>query len=128
MAQYIHHVPGRLRIKSSRLKHNSEESAAVRELMSPIRGIADIQVNSVTGSVLIGYDKEAIKADVIIELLKQHGYCGHAAELPIARGGAADTLTQALARAGQTLGKVAVGVMIEKLAERSAVALIGALI
>jgi hypothetical protein len=128
MAEYIHHVPGRLRIKSSRLKHNSEAAAAVRELMRPIRGIVDIQVNGVTGSVLIGYEQEAISADALVELLKQHGYCGHAAGLLVTRGGAADTLTQALARAGQTLGKVAVGVMIEKLAERSAVALIGALI
>lgn len=53
MSRYIHHVPGRLRVKSTGLKRNEAEAARIVAHMQHLHGVASAEVNTVTGSLLI---------------------------------------------------------------------------
>jgi hypothetical protein len=57
-AHIVHHVPGRLRLKVPEAKGNADFLEDVKAALGPIQGIREIEVNSVTGSVLVHYDPE----------------------------------------------------------------------
>jgi hypothetical protein len=57
-AHIVHHTPGRLRLKLSGAKGNADFLAQVKESLGPMQGVREIEVNSVTGSVLVHYDPE----------------------------------------------------------------------
>jgi hypothetical protein len=128
MAHYVHYVPGRLRIKSAFLKRNEAGARQVRELLAGIEGVAGAQTNSVTGSVLISYDTERTSAHELLHALKRAGYCCRSTQLPDGQASFADRLAGTLSDAGERAGKAAVGVLVEKMVERSALALIGAVL
>lgn len=53
----VHAIPGRVRVKISRLKENPVLVREVQERLSDIQGIRRVEVNPITGSVLILYDR-----------------------------------------------------------------------
>jgi hypothetical protein len=57
-AHVAHHVPGRLRLKVPGAKGNPEFLEKVKDALAPISGITEIEVNPVTGSVLVQYDPD----------------------------------------------------------------------
>ncbi|MBU1190080.1 MAG: heavy-metal-associated domain-containing protein [Gammaproteobacteria bacterium] len=124
---YIHHVPGRLRVRDARLKRNADGIAAVQSLVSAIDGVLDVSVSTVTGSVVITYDRDLTCPHALLDELKQRGCCNHTSALPTAAA-PKQAVSNALSNAGNAMGKAVFGVMVEKLVERSAMALIGALL
>jgi len=82
-----------------------------------------VDVNHLTGSITVAYDKAASTPNAVLELFQTCGYIGE--PVMTSAGGRADDVAS---RAGQIVAKLAVGVLVEKLVEHSAVALIGALI
>jgi len=127
MAHYIHHLPGRLRIKSGQLKRNEGKAASVRALVSDIAGVLAAETNTVTGSLLITYDRDRTCPRELLETLKRAGCCGDSVQLPAAEGGAG-RFSVSLTDTGAAVGKAVVGVLVEKMVERSAFALVGALL
>jgi hypothetical protein len=122
MAEYIHHVPGRLRVKSRVLKRNERAAAIAREHLDAVPGVTGSQINMITGSVVVRYDTGITDSRVILE--------GLAARLDLRaippvepRGGHRAGTTIAAGVGRKLLDKV-----IETAVERSAMALIGALI
>ncbi|MGD2075138.1 MAG: heavy-metal-associated domain-containing protein [Gammaproteobacteria bacterium] len=128
MARYVHHVPGRLRIKSDCLKRNEARAGEVRKLLRDHEGVVSVLTNTVTGSLLIGYDPGQVQPDQLIQALKRAGCCADSTRLPDTAAPWAHRLSSSLAGAGQTAGKAVVGVLVEKMVERSAIALIGAVL
>jgi hypothetical protein len=126
MSHYIHHVPGRLRITSTALKRNEPGAREVCRSLSGTEGVLDCQVKTLTGSAVISYDPEIITAERLIELLKEQGIVAGGAVIPAPQK--EDNLTQVLTNAGTAAGKALFGVVLEKAIERSAVALVGALL
>jgi Heavy metal associated domain 2 len=126
MSHYIHHVPGRLRITTLQLKRNETRAKEVCRLLSSIDGVLDCQVKTITGSAVISYDADVITAGGLIAFLKKHGLVTAEAFISAPQNDA--NLTQAVVKAGGNVGKVVIGVVLEKALERSAVALIGALL
>jgi hypothetical protein len=120
VAEYMHHVPGRLRIKSPALKRNEEEGVAVRKLLLNQEGILSSEVNTLTGSILILYDGAVVQADWIVDLLKRQGCL----EPSVAIHPTALVFSQAITGAGEVLIKA----LTEVIVERSAVALIRAVL
>jgi cation transport ATPase len=57
-AHIVHHTPGRLRLKVAGAKRNADFLDRVKDALGPIQGIREIEVNPVTGSVLVKYDPE----------------------------------------------------------------------
>lgn len=127
MTHYIHHVPGRLRVRNARLKRNSEAVAAARSTIGAIDGVLAVSISEVTGSIVVTYDRDVTCPHNLLDELKRHGCCNHASTLP-AKSAPKQALSLAVSNAGSTVGKAVFGVMVEKLVERSAVALIGALL
>ena len=122
MAEYIHHVPGRLRVKTRALKRNECNAAIVREHLDGILGVTGSEINMVTGSVVIRYDAGITDSRAILD--------GLAARLDLRavppvepRGGRGAGSAIAGRAGGKLLDK-----LIETAVERSALALIGALI
>ena len=127
MSHYIHHVPGRLRIKTALLKRNDAQASAVRALLGTIPGVTTAEVSTITGSIVINYDRDTASSTAILDTLREHGYISNSAT--VSKDVAGDqTVTDTMAMAGQALGKALFGVLMEKALEHSAMALIGAII
>jgi hypothetical protein len=54
-AYLLHHIPGRMRINLPALKGDGWLLQEIRESLSPLPGVRDIETNSLTGSVLLRY-------------------------------------------------------------------------
>lgn len=72
MAEYLHHVPGRLRVRSRVFRTDSPgRRAALRELgRNP--GIHSVRLNAKAGSVTVVYDRNTLNMDSIVEHLKAY--------------------------------------------------------
>jgi copper chaperone CopZ len=125
MIQYIHHVPGRLRVKSAAVKASEANARRAKECLEGVEGVHAVEANVVTGSVTVHYNARLVSGEALLsefrglELAPEATLQGGAF---VHRGGAGAT---ALAEnvANRVVGKIA-----ETLIERSAIALIGAII
>lgn len=123
MSYYLHNVPGRLRVKSPLLRRNSIAGDEVRKALSTIGGVATVDFNPTTGSLLINYNHKTTKHEDIIGLLERKGYFDRTkAE---SNEGYIQTAAQ---KTGSFIGKAALGMAIEKAFEGSALSLISFLI
>ena len=65
----IHSIPGRMRLRIPSLKGNENLARPLREHLSSIPGIAHVEVNPVTGSVLVVHQgREANAAELVHSL------------------------------------------------------------
>jgi copper chaperone CopZ len=69
MNPYLHHVPGRLRLKTRSLKNSEAKAAEIRALFAQLPGIKSIEINPVTGSMLVHYDTAGITSAKILGFL-----------------------------------------------------------
>jgi copper chaperone CopZ len=60
--QIVHAIPGRVRVKIARLKENPVLAREVQGQLSAVQGIQQVEVNPVTGSVLVLYDRTALES------------------------------------------------------------------
>jgi Heavy metal associated domain 2 len=60
--QVVHAIPGRVRVKIARLKENPALAREVQEHLSAVQGIQQVEVNPVTGSVLVLYDRAVLES------------------------------------------------------------------
>ncbi len=123
MTTYLHHTPGRLRIRSPMLKRNPAAAADAARLVGSQEGVLSCTVNTVTGSMLILYEQAGIESDSLSQLLVEHGYM----EWPATVSGANQLLEEALSSAGEFVIKAMAMAVLEQVARRSALALMGAI-
>jgi NADPH-dependent curcumin reductase CurA len=124
MSHYLHHVPGRLRIKTSHLKRNEAKAEKVRTLLEAVEGILACQVNTITGSAVVTYEPELTTPERILHLLKEYEYV--AAHVSVGKANA--SVARTVDNITENVGKAIFGVVVEKALERSALALIGAIL
>jgi copper chaperone CopZ len=123
MSYYIHNVPGRLRIKSPVVRRNDHAASEIRKALSEIGGIATVDINLTTGSILINYNPKVVKSQDIAALLQRKGY------FDAARAQTNDQyIRTAASKAGSLLGKAVLGTFVEKAFEGSALSLLGILL
>jgi copper chaperone CopZ len=122
MSHYIHHVPGRLRVRSLQIKRNGAVAADAKRALESMEGVLVAEVSTVTGSIVVNYDTEAVSSGAILITLRERGYITEVVQLK-------GTVTE---RTGSAFtSKVAdtlVNKVVETVLERSAVALVAALI
>lgn len=123
MTHYLHHVPGRLRVRSAAIKRNPAKAEAVQAALSELDGVLEVEVRPVTGSITVHYDGESCTMQDLVGLMKARGYIPASAptETPNA---AFDGLTPQTSQ----VARFVAGMAVEKVLERSATALIAALI
>jgi hypothetical protein len=67
----VHAIPGRVRVKISRLKEDPTLAREVQERLAAVRGIQRAEVNPITGSVLVLYDRTALESpDSLLSLIE----------------------------------------------------------
>jgi hypothetical protein len=124
---YIHHVPGRLRLQTPQLKGNRLVAEAACDDVITIPGVLAVRVSSVTGSLVIAYDQQELTPAVLWESLCERGLA--AGPLPIREGAITRAQIDPLAgAAGKSLLELVAAIILNRLLERSAAALVGALI
>jgi hypothetical protein len=122
VTQYIHHVPGRLRVKALAFKNNERQVAQAKQHLERIEGILEVEGSIVTGSMVIRYDANVVRSPQILASLRERGFVSeHHPHSLGSQSAVSGPMAQALA------DKV-VSKMVESVIERSAIALVAALI
>jgi len=71
---YVHHVPGRLRMKAAEFRENpSILEAACRELAA-LAGVSSVSPNRLTGSILVEYDPTVSAPAAVVEAMQERGF------------------------------------------------------
>lgn len=120
MSHYIHHVPGRLRVKSPSLKRNEQHALQTKKHIDGVHGVLASEFNSVTGSLVIKYDTSLVGAHTLLDSLRDLGHVHPHQPVPAAHS-AGMTVTQ-------RISDTVVNKLVETVIERSATALIAAVI
>jgi Heavy metal associated domain 2 len=127
MNQYVHHVPGRLRVRIPSIKGNLAEASSLEKRIRAQRGVKNVQTSPLTGSVLVHYDPETAGVSTLSQIV----LCLAATE-PFSRALPTTPHTAANRRTGQQIAtRVAAAVVrrvMEVAVERAAVTLIAALL
>jgi cation transport ATPase len=123
MSYYMHNVPGRLRVKSPLLKRNNDAGNELKKALSTIQGVAAVDFNPTTGSLLINYNHRVTKHEDIISLLERKGYFDRTRAVTNE-----SAIHAAAEKTGRVVGKAVLGIAIDKALEGSALSLIGLLI
>jgi hypothetical protein len=121
MACYVHHVPGRLRVKTLAFKRNESGARQIKYYLEGMRGVLDAEINILTGSIVVKYDVCLVSSTTILNILRDQGYIQNSHCL---------TANQAAHRThrAQKIADTLVAKLIETVVERSAIALIAAVI
>lgn len=123
MTTYTHHISGRLRTRYAQLKNNPALARNVTSALKRIDGVLAVEASTITGSLLIHYDAGKTGSDALLDTLyKSKRQLGLSqGTVPVPPAGASVSI-------GQSLADQAFGMVVEKLIERSAYALLAALI
>lgn len=73
MNHYIHTTPGRLRIRTPLFK-KSHEAQKAKTGVKKLKGVESVDVNTVTGSIIIKYDNNRIPQENLMQYLEKQGY------------------------------------------------------
>jgi hypothetical protein len=129
--EYIHDIPGRLRIRCGGLRKNETRATAVREALASMTGVKSVVVNPLTGSATLHYDAAALTVPAVLAVLKAHGCFDDAVSgrRPVIHRPAIGTTGATRSRAATTtqpswLTKAVAGFLVEKAIERSLHALV----
>ena len=118
MSYYIHHVPGRLRIKTAQLCR-AECRTRLGRMLEDLPGIASHSHNGKIGSVLIHYDTDRLSADDIL----YHLYKAGCLDSPISATPAASDGGDLVKQAGALFGSALFGTLLRKSVETSVLSL-----
>ncbi|MFD2110364.1 HMA2 domain-containing protein [Thiorhodococcus fuscus] len=117
MSHSIHHVPGRLRVRSAAFRCQPSEARAVQMLLLSLEGVRQVRLNTHAGSITVHYSPEQLTHLELLAAMK--GLDCPAQER--------DVVSPAVVgKAGAMFGKALVGAFINKAVERSAFKLVGA--
>jgi hypothetical protein len=131
MSHYLHHVPGRLRVKTQTLKNGGERAIEARQLLEDLAGVEAIELNQVTGSMLVRYDEARVTSSQILGLLVAKDVINllPKPQRPGLRDRApSDRRGQIVEHVTDSLTKFLTDFIVEKVLQRAAVALIGAIV
>jgi copper chaperone CopZ len=113
---YIHHAPGRTRVRIPGLKSNVAAGLALKRELLEVAGISDVELSIRTGSVLVHYDRRLETARTIMDVLQ----CQPAWGVQEVGG---STL-----RMGRKVAKIVAARVFEAVLERAVVAAVAALL
>jgi len=119
MTHFVHHVPGRMRVKTPALKRNEARGRMVKGYLDTMEGVSSAEVNTVTGSIVIKYDHAVVQGTTILNSLHGMGLVMHPSHPAVFTGGVSY---------GQKMSDTVMNKLFETVIEKSAIALIAAII
>lgn len=122
MLEYVHSVPGRLRVRTPLFRRNAHMAADARAKLRALNGVNAVDVNTATGSLVVQYDDRLLGLETLWDELADRGYVpegppSHVRPSAAPKIAVSDTFTETLSRT-----------LMNTLAERSALALVRALL
>jgi copper chaperone CopZ len=122
--EYVHHVPGRLRVRSSSLKRDTRRVVEIKRHLLTIPGIASVDANPVTGSLTICFDEGATTPASLLAALSAQGF-----SMPSQQDRTPQmTINPVARRVFENAGKAASVYLLEKAVEKSVMLLVTALL
>ena len=119
MKQYVHSVPGRIRIKTPIVKQNKKIAKYVENFVNQLQSVKSVYANPTTGSVLILYNPKSINSNIILDTFETHGLINKTQTIHMD-----EHINNTASRAGYALRKIILGTVAEKLIENSALSFI----
>ncbi len=107
MSYYIHSTPGRLRIRSPIIKNNKTAADELKKSLSALYGIGTVDINLITGSILVNYNFKMVKHTDIVDILQRKGYFDASKALTND-----EYIHKAVSNAGDMLGKSIFGAFL----------------
>ncbi|MBK1617534.1 hypothetical protein CKO42_03515 [Lamprobacter modestohalophilus] len=117
MSQYIHHVPGRIRVRSKAFQCHGERAQQAQIRLLAMDGVRDVKINPRASSILVQYDPECLSRVELFAALEELGCMA-----PARRD------QGHFSSPGETFGKALVGAAVQKVLEHSARSLVGAFV
>jgi len=129
MTDYLHHVPGRLRVRTRSLRCDHAARGKMLRKLQAKEGIRSVRLNAKAASVTVFYDVEATDAQQILDFL--HTECLRASEarsVPLAAARSRANPQPAYVRnpLAAEIGRMALGVLVNKGVTFSLASLLGA--
>lgn len=112
MNEYLHHVPGRMRIRARLFRSESLERTQALRRLRAIAGIRDLRLNEKAGSVTVYYNTSEITGETLLETLRRE--CPQAT-LPAKSAAPQPALPKAYQRPiAAEIGKVALNMLVSR--------------
>jgi copper chaperone CopZ len=123
LSYYVHNTPGRLRVKIPSIKGSPKFANDIEGILRTIEGIDSTAVNTLTGSIVINYDRNIVSSEAVLSILEKKGY------FEILKAVSNDrTIEAAVSKAGGVVGRAVLEVLLAKAFEGSALSLLTVLI
>jgi hypothetical protein len=124
MTDYLHHVPGRLRVRSKALRCNSAARGATLRKLRTLEGVRTVRLNPKAGSVTVFYDVDVTGAQRILDFLGAE--CLRAEPIRAATRKPVRKATGHGPSLYSTIGRMALGALVNKGVNYSISSLLGA--
>ena len=131
---YMHEVPGRLRVRCRALRKNLDGIAAVKRMLESASGVTSVTVNAVTGSFTIYYQSAKTSPAALLDGFNQYRLANSELQTSDRLGWPSDAPASIAGHVSmppprtRSIAKVVVGLVLEKAIERSLVVLVGTVI
>ncbi len=126
MSNYVHHIPGRLRVRCGAVRRDECRAGLVKTLLQQQPGVRSVEANTVTGSIVVNYDPAVTTHAAIIDTLHDRGYMAPPSAAAV-RALHSRTVTPANEFANDIAKKVATK-LVQAAVERSLMALVAAVL
>lgn len=71
MSCYVHNIPGRLRVRATKLKYSTDDALILCQELEKIEGVSETEYNPKAGSLIIFYDVQVLSSeDILYQLHK----------------------------------------------------------
>jgi hypothetical protein len=122
MKHYVHHVPGRLRVRVPALRQQPGKSGEVETLLD-LYGVERVEIRALTGSVVVHYDPEVVSPDVMLRVLAEGGYYDASQAI-----GGDEAMRNMASRAGRRVSRAVFGWAVGRALEANGLSLLAAFI
>lgn len=76
MSLYIHHVPGRLRVRTQAFRCQPSRIQQATRRLRATEGVSDVAINAAAGSITVRYDPDRCTHNALLEVLQDLGCVG----------------------------------------------------
>jgi hypothetical protein len=73
MSYYVHQVPGRVRVRIPEIRNNPYKAAEIENLLN-LQGVEKVEINHLTGSVVVMYNPQLLDSEGLLYVLREKGY------------------------------------------------------